>query len=94
VRGKKLLVNGHEPRLPYSRACLEFGKITWALFVSQRAHARADRARGDQHDFPACLAQLGELRHKLFKLGHVGLLAAVGQHTRAKFDNKAGGGFE
>ena len=90
VRGKKFFVNGHEPRLADGGARGERGGLGRAFFKAERAHARADRAAGDEHNLLAGLAQRGDLRDELFKLREVGLLAAVGQHARAELDHDAG----
>ena len=94
VRGEKFFVNGHQPRLADGGARLKLGEFGRAFFVTERAHARADRAAGDEHDFLAGLSQRGDLRDELLKLRRVGLLAAVGEHARAEFHDEAGGGFD
>ena len=73
---------------------LHFGEFGRALVQSQRAHAGADGAGGDDHNFPARPALPGDLRHELFQLGRIGLFAAVREHARAEFHNEAGGGLE
>ena len=94
VSGEQFRVRGHEPGLADGGAGLQFGKFSRAPFQSERAHAGADRAGGDHHDFAAGAAQSGHLRDELFQLRRVGLLAAVREHTRAEFHHHAGGGFE
>ena len=94
VRAEELLVDRHEPRLADRGAGLQFGQVARALFVAQRAHARADGARGDQHDFSARLALLGDLRHQLLHLGKVRLLPAVGQDAGAELHHHARDIFE
>ena len=94
VCGKKFFVNRHQPRLADGGAGLKFGEFARALFVAERAHAGADRAAGDEHDFLAGLPQRGNLRDELLQLRRVRLLAAVGQHARAEFHDEAGGGFD
>ena len=64
------------------------------FFIAERAHARADGAGGDEHDFLAGFSQRGDLRDELFQLRRVGLLAAVGEHAGAEFHDDAGGGFD
>ena len=64
------------------------------MSIAQRAHARADRAGGDQHDFAAGLALRGDLRHQLLHLGQVRLLPAVGQDAGAQLDHDAGDVFQ
>ena len=94
VPREQFCVGGHEPRLADGGAGLQFGEFGRALVQSQRAHARADGAGGDDHDFPASLALPGDLRDELFQLRRVGLLAAVREHARAEFHDNADGGFE
>ena len=64
------------------------------LCVAQRAHARADGARGDEHNLPARLALLGNLRHQLLHLGKVRLFPAVGQDAGAELHHHARDIFE
>ena len=94
VRGKKFFVNGHQPRLADGGAGLKLGEFGRAFFITERAHARADRAAGDEDDFLAGLPQRGDLRDELLQLRRVGLLAAVGEHAGAEFHDEAGGGFD
>ena len=68
VRGKKFVVSRHEPRLADGGAGLFFREVGGPRFVAERAHARADRAAGDEHDFLAGFFQRGELRDELFEL--------------------------
>ena len=58
--------------------------------VAKRAHARADRAAGDDDDFLAGLPERGELRDDLIELGGVELLAAIGEDAGAELDHDAG----
>ena len=91
---EQLRIGGHEPRLADGGARLQFGKFGRAFLIAQRAHARADRAGGDQHDLLAGFLQRGDLGHELFQLRRVGLLAAVGEHAGAEFYDQAGGGLD
>ena len=91
---KQLGVHGHEPRLADGGAGLQFRQFVGPFFITQRAHARADGARGDEHDFLAGFFQRGDLGNELFQLRRVGLLAAVGEHPGAEFHDEAGGGFD
>ena len=94
VPREKFRVNGHEPRLADGGARLQFGEFAGPFFIAQRAHARADGAGGDEHDFLAGFSQRGDLGDELFQLRRVGLLAAVGEHAGAEFHDDAGGGFD
>jgi hypothetical protein len=73
---------------------LKLGEFVRALFVAERAHARADRAAGHKHNFLAGFFQRGDLRDELFQLRRVNLFPAVGQHARAEFHDEARNGFE
>ena len=84
----------HEPRLAHGGAGLEFREFARTLFVAERAHARADRAAGHEHNFFSRFPQRGDLRDELFQLRRVNLFPAVGQHARAEFDDEARNGFE
>ena len=55
--------------------------------MTQRSHARAHRARADEHDFPAGLPLRGDLRHQLFHLGEVRLLPAIRKHAGTQLDD-------
>jgi hypothetical protein len=94
VLREKFFVSGHEPRLADGGAGLQFGKFGGALFETERAHARADCAAGDDHDFLARGTLLGNLRDQACHLGKVRLLATVGKDARAELDDDAGGGFD
>jgi len=94
VPREQVRVGGHEPRLADGGARLQFGEVAGTFFITQRAHARADGAGGDEHDFLAGFPQRGDLGHELFQLHRVGLLAAVGEHARAEFHDQTGGGFD
>ena len=94
MRAEQLLVDRHEPRLAHRRARLQLRQVVRALLVAQRAHARAHRARRDQHNLPARLALLGDLRHQLLHLGQVRLLPAVGQDAGAQLHHDARDVFE
>jgi len=91
---KKFFVSGHEPGLADRSAGLQLRQIVWPLLMSERAHARANRARGDQHDFPAGVALGRDLRHQLLHLREVRLFPVVGQDTGAQFNYDAGDIFE
>ena len=75
-------------------ASLFFREVGGAQFVAERAHARADRAAGDEHDFLARRTQGGDLRDQLLQLRRINLFPAVGEHARAEFHDDAGGGFK
>ena len=94
VRGEKFFVNGHEPRLADGGAGLQFSRVGRPFFIAERAHAGADCAGGDEHNFPTRFSQRSDLGGELFQLRLVGLLAAVGEHTRAEFNDDASGGFD
>ena len=94
VPREKFGIHCHEARLADGGACLQFSEFAGAFFITQRAHARADGAGGDQHDFLAGFLQGGDLGHELFELRRVGLFAAVGEHAGAEFHDKPGGGFD
>ena len=94
MRAEQLLVNRHEPRLAHRRASLQLRQLVRALLVAQRPHARAHRARRDQHNLPARLPLLGDLRHQLLHLGKVRLLPAVRQDAGAQLHHDARDVFE
>jgi hypothetical protein len=52
--------------------------------MAERAHPCAYGPRADEDDFFAGLALLGDLRHQLFHLRKVRLLAAIGQDAGAE----------
>jgi len=87
---KELFINRHEPWLPHRGARLQFRQVAGPLLVFQRAHPRAHRARGDQHDFLARLALLGHLPHQLFQLRQIRLLPAVCKDTGAELHDNSG----
>ncbi|MDB6122290.1 MAG: Phosphoglucomutase/phosphomannomutase [Pedosphaera sp.] len=87
VFGEQRLVGGHEAGLADGGAGLLFGQFGGALFVAERAHAGADRAGGDEHDFAPGEALGRDLGDQLFHLGKVGLLPAVGEDTGAELDD-------
>ena len=70
------------------------GEIGGARIKTKRAHARADRAAGDDHDFLACLSQRGDLRDDLFELCGINLLPAVREDAGAELDHDTGDVFE
>ena len=94
VAREKSGIHRHEARLADGGARLQFGEVAGTFFITQRAHARADGAGGDEHDFLAGFSQRGELGDELFQLRRVGLLAAVGEHAGAEFHDDTGGGFD
>ena len=59
------------------------------FFAAEHAHARAHRAGGDEHHFPARIAQFGHLRHQLFHLGGIRLLPAVREDAGAQLHDHA-----
>ena len=89
MRAEELLVDRHEPRLAHRRASLQLRQLVRALLIAQRPHARADRARGDEHNLPARLALLRDLRHQLLHLGQVRLFPAVRQDAGAQLHHYA-----
>jgi hypothetical protein len=94
VRGKKFVVSGHEPRLTDGGARLFFRKISRTRIVTERAHACADRATGNEHNFLAGFFQRGELRNELFQLRGINQFPAVGQNAGSQFDDQARNGFK
>jgi len=94
VSGKKFGVMRHQPRLANGGAGLEFRELARTFFVTERAHARADRAGSHEHDFLAGFFQRGNLRDELLQLRRINLFPAVGQHARAEFHDDARGGFD
>ena len=60
-----------------------------AFLVTERAHARADRAGGDEHDFPARAALFRDLADQLLHLRQIRLLPAVGEHAGAELHDDA-----
>jgi len=94
VAREKFGIHRHEARLADGGTGLQFREFARTFFITQRAHARADGAGGDEHDFPAGFSQRGDLRDELFQLRRVGLLAAVGEHAGAEFHDDTGGGFD
>ena len=91
---KKFGVSGHEPRLTDGGAGLKFRKFRRTFFVTEHAHARADRAGSHQHDFLAGFFQRGDLRDELLHLRRVNQLPAVGKDAGAEFHDEARNGFE
>ena len=87
--GEELFVSGHEPGLPDRRARLQFIEARRALLEAEHAHARAHRARGDQHHFAARRALRRHLRHQLPDLRQIRLLARIGEHAGAQLDHEA-----
>jgi hypothetical protein len=94
VPREKFGIHRHEARLADGGARLQFGEFARTFGITQRAHARADGAGGDEHDFLAGFSQRGDLRDELFQLRRVGLFAAVGEHAGAEFHDDTGGGFD
>jgi hypothetical protein len=94
VSGKKFLIRGHQARLPDGRTGLFFREVAGPAFKSERAHARAHRAAGDQDDFLAGPAQRGDLRHDLLQLRRVNLFPVVREDAGAELDHDAGEVFE
>jgi hypothetical protein len=89
VLAQKVFVNRHEPRLADSGAGLKFREFGGTRRVAERAHARADRAAGHEHDFLAGFPQRGDLRDELLQLRRINQFPAVGEHAGAEFDDKA-----
>jgi len=94
VRGKKFFVNRHESRLADGGAGLFFREICRTRFVAERAHARSDRAAGDDDDFFAGFAQRRDLRDDLLELSGIDQLPAVGEDASAEFHHEARSGFK
>jgi len=94
VSGKKFFVGCHQPCLADGGAGLFFREIGRTIFVAEDAHARANRAAGDDHNFLAGFAQRGDLRDDLLKLRGINQLPAVGEDAGAEFHNDATGGLE
>ena len=86
---EKLFVGGHEARLADGGARLQFGEVRWAFLMAERTHPGAYGTGADKNNFFAGLALLGNLRHQLFHLREVGLLAAIGQDTGAELYDHA-----
>jgi hypothetical protein len=94
VSGEKLFVSRHQPRLPDSGARLLFGNGIGPLVISERAHARANRARRNDDDFFPRLPKRSDLRHELTHLRRIGLLASVREHGGAELHDDSFGVFE
>ena len=73
---------------------MKFGEFRRTPFITERAHARADRSAGNEHNFFSRFPQRGDLRDELLQLRRINLFPAVGQHARAEFDDEARNGFE
>ena len=91
VPGEEFVVRRHEARLADGGAGLFFGEAGGTRFIAERAHARPDRPRSHQHNFPAGFFQRRDLRDQLFQLGGINQLAAIGKNAGAEFDDETGG---
>jgi hypothetical protein len=87
VFGEKFIVSGHEAGLADGGAGLQFRKLAGPFFETERAHARAHRAGGDEHHFPARMALFSDLARELFHLGQVRLLPVVREDTGSQLDD-------
>jgi hypothetical protein len=94
VLRKQITVNRHEQWLAYGRAGLKLCKSSRSLLITQRTHSGANRTAGNQYNFATRLPLIRNLRDELLKLRGIGLLAAVGKHTRAKLDHEPGNVFQ
>ena len=94
VLREELAVTGHQAALSKRGAGLQLGQLSGALFVTERAHARADRAGGDQNELAPRLSLRGDLRDQLLHLRRVDLLAGIGEDPGAKLDDDSGDVFE
>ena len=75
VLREEIFVGRHQPRLADGGARLQLREFLGARLKSQHAHARADRARGDEHDLAAGLALRGHLRDELLHLREIEKIA-------------------
>lgn len=89
VAGEELFVGRHQAGLADGGAGLEFVQLGRTFLVAQRAHPRAHRPRGYEHDLAPGGALGGHLGDQLFHLCQVGLFPAIGQNTGPQLDDDA-----
>ena len=89
VVAEERLIHRHEAGLADRGAGLPLGERGGARLVAEHAHARADRAGGDEHDLLARGPERGDLRDKLGELHLVRALPAVREDAGAQLDHEA-----